>query len=145
MLTPSRSNPSIYHQTTTPTTPIPVSLPRVPSDTPMVQTYDREPGVLRPRKQSWHSTMTPEQSRTDFTQPSTPFQRGFIPVYNPNPELQHAFAHSPTSSRTHISTPGRPAVPPPRRPEPSRSLVDLYQQSGSRNYDATSSALETSM
>uniref|UniRef100_A0A914Z863 Uncharacterized protein n=1 Tax=Panagrolaimus superbus TaxID=310955 RepID=A0A914Z863_9BILA len=150
-LTPSRSNPSIYHQPApqNPIIPIPVPFPRVPFEetTPIVQTYDREPGLHRSRKQSWHSTADPL--------PLPSFQRGSIPIYNPNPELKQAFSHSPTSSRTHISSlttsPGRPKIPPPNRPEPSRSLVDLYSQQqnhpqhSSRIIYEPGSALETSM
>ena len=162
-LTPSRSNPAIYQQP--PSQPVPVPPPRVPSDTPLVEKYDHEPG--RVRRPSWHSTQPPK---------SPNFQYGDIPVYNA--DLKLTFSHSPVSGRSQISipsftSPGGPSQPgrspggpqsgrafadshqPSRSsgghgrtfvdpPQPSRSLVDLYGKSR-RNKSGGSTAMETSM
>uniref|UniRef100_A0A7E4VD53 SRCR domain-containing protein n=1 Tax=Panagrellus redivivus TaxID=6233 RepID=A0A7E4VD53_PANRE len=138
-LTPSRSNPAIYQP------PIPASIPRVPSESPIVETYDREPAAARrPRPISGLN------------------QTGHVPVYLPNPELQHVFGHSSrtlsaATSHSALSSPrqvpsvspGRPRYPPPASPTDLRAAMNTFnmpQRSASRSsLHGMVNALETSM
>uniref|UniRef100_A0A914EF37 SRCR domain-containing protein n=1 Tax=Acrobeloides nanus TaxID=290746 RepID=A0A914EF37_9BILA len=143
LLSPSRSNPSIYQ----PPQPIPVDPPRVP---PLHGPFTN--GVSHGRRPSFHSTsqdrgppksplwtIDPMGPRTDFTRNDPPpsykpkVEYGSIPVAGPfNPELQATFSHSPSSTGRNSFTsnlpsapsPGRPRHPPPQVPDWAKPITE---------------------